>query len=1124
MENIKFNRYIIGIVGLWTIIVGFALFIVINEKYEQVKKNQMVIAQIAYKKDLMYRRWIAIQGGVYVNISEHTPPNPYLQFIDNRDVVTTNGDSLTLVNPAYMTRQVLELSEREYGLPGHLTSLKPINPQNKPDELETKALLTFEKGDTIFTKADIINGEEYFRLIQPFVTEKKCLKCHQHQGYKEGEIRGALSISVPTSELRTIMFENISLTILSYLTVWFIGVIGFLFISYKLKKQFVARKKAELELIKAKEKAEENFERFKGAFDASAVGMTIVSLEGDFTLSNKSLLDILGYGEEELHSKTFQDITHPDDLQKDLKLMESTIRGEISHYQIEKRYFHKTGSIVWAILNVSLVRDSNNQPIHFVSQIQDITERKKNEEQLALLSSVIEQSPAYIFITDTKGVIEYANPAFTEITGYAVEDAIGKNPRFLKSGKVEPEVYAELWTNIKKGNVWRGQFINKRKNGEEYHEQVIIAPVKNQAGEIIRYFSIKEDITVAKRNELALKKAQKIAKLGNWELDIVKNQLYWSDEIYRMFDLKPQEFKATYEAFLDHIHPDDRDAVNEAYTNSLKTKQPYIITHRLKLPSGEIKYVSEQCNTEFDKNGNPLKSIGIVQDVTNQKQIENALIAAKQEAERANRLKSEFLANMSHEIRTPMNAVLGFSEILSNKLSESTEYKPLIEGIVKGGRNLISLINDILDLSKIEAGYLEITSKPVNLLKLIEDIKQIFAVKIKNKNLQFPLEIDSRLPSSLMLDQTRIRQILFNLVGNALKFTDAGYVSISVKIEGDTQPESSIDLYFEVKDTGMGIPKNQIGKIFEAFRQIEGQSGAYGGTGLGLPITKKLVEAMNGNITVDSVVGKGSTFHIHLKKVDVPSIEISSKSEIEQLVPTNIQFNKPTILLVDDVESNRDVVKYHLATYNCEVVTAENGKEAINYLKKHRPNLILMDIQMPVMDGYRATKLIKKQTQLASIPVIALTALAMKEQVEKYGDVFNDYLKKPIAMNELIQCLMAFLPYTKTEAEQKESKKTETTTYAEQFAADIVKNGELPEAFIKIYKTEILPMYEEVSDIMDMEDCKQFATKLIEIGTKFNIETFVKFGTELITATENYQVSKIEQLLTEFSLIMNGEL
>jgi len=376
-------------------------------------------------------------------------------------------------------------------------------------------------------------------------------------------------------------------------------------------------------------------------------------------------------------------------------------------------------------------------------------------------------------------------------------------------------------------------------------------------------------------------------------------------------------------------------------------------------------------------------------------------------AQVADSAKSEFLANMSHEIRTPMNAILGFSEILKEQLSEP-KYREYIDIIITSSKTLLGLINDILDLSKIEAGKMEFQYKPVDTHSLFSDIKKIFANKINDKGLKFLTDIDNKLPSSLLLDEVRIRQILFNLVGNAVKFTDKGYIELKVK--GDFYPDrSKIDLIFSVKDTGIGISEDGKKIIFDAFKQSSGQSmKKYGGTGLGLTITKRLVEMMNGEISVESIIGKGSIFKIKIKEVSVATVGPDNEDRKPEY--ENIKFNRQKVLVADDVQSNRLLLSEILSIYGLNVLIALNGKEAISIAKNNDPDIILMDLRMPVMDGYEAIKVLKGNNRLKNIPVIVLTASAMKSTEEDIKKIKCDgYIRKPVDRYELIAELKKYL-------------------------------------------------------------------------------------------------------------------
>ncbi len=389
-------------------------------------------------------------------------------------------------------------------------------------------------------------------------------------------------------------------------------------------------------------------------------------------------------------------------------------------------------------------------------------------------------------------------------------------------------------------------------------------------------------------------------------------------------------------------------------------------------------------------------------DITEIKKIEDELIKAKYKAEEANRLKSEFLANMSHEIRTPMNAIIGFSDILSKRITDEKN-KSFLKNIQVSGSNLLTLINDILDLSKIEAGEMRIKKKSENLRNIVKEVTDLFAPKVFEKNLYFYLNIDEKIPEILEFDGVRLRQVLLNLIGNAVKFTESG--SISVNVSGDYVSDSKFTLKIRVTDTGIGIPENQIKTIFESFRQSEGQDiRTFGGTGLGLSITKNLINLMGGKISVKSEVNKGSEFTVILNELEIVNSEKNNNTKNAQLK----KIPSITILYADDMPINRVLVKAMTEDTDITIIEAENGKEIIEILKSTIPNLILTDIRMPVLDGFEAAKIIKNNKRFGNIPIVALTAYAIDSEIRKYGSVFDDYLTKPLTKEKLFETINKF--------------------------------------------------------------------------------------------------------------------
>lgn len=412
----------------------------------------------------------------------------------------------------------------------------------------------------------------------------------------------------------------------------------------------------------------------------------------------------------------------------------------------------------------------------------------------------------------------------------------------------------------------------------------------------------------------------------------------------------------------------------------------------------------------FNDDGSRKGLILLGRDITERKQIEHELQKSKEIAEVANATKSEFLANISHEIRTPLNAIIGFSELMTQLIND-VKQKDYIETINSAGKNLLILINDILDLSKIEASKLEINYIPVNPKVILEEIQKILKQKFFEKNLQLIIEIEEEFPTAILLDEVRLRQVLLNIVGNAVKFTQAGYIKISMKKE-DTNLNSDnlINLVISVEDTGIGIPQYEYERIFESFTQQSGQNiKKFGGTGLGLSISKKLVEMMNGHISLTSSVGKGSIFTIKLQDVQTCLNAVPVIKE-ENTNFNRIRFEKAKALVVDDIESNRYLFKEILKNAGIEAITADNGLEAIEIARHEIPDIIIMDNRMPVMDGIQATRAMRKIPILMDIPIIAISANAIEDDKEEFLDVgINDYMTKPININQFLKMLRKWL-------------------------------------------------------------------------------------------------------------------
>lgn len=495
-----------------------------------------------------------------------------------------------------------------------------------------------------------------------------------------------------------------------------------------------------------------------------------------------------------------------------------------------------------------------------------------------------------------------------------------------------------------------------------------------------------------------LEMAQRMAKIGNWDLQLKTNEFNCSRMIYDIFG-KGSGFEfETLEDYLSEIHPEDQREVARQFQQAYQTASLIQAYHRVILPSGQVKHLTLRGEPEKDANGKLISLVGTIQDITESKQVEE-LRKEKELATASAKLRQDFLARTSHEIRTPLNPILLLTNmLLGSELNQ--QQKEHVETIKNAGETLLAVVNDILDLAKIEAGKIVFSSHNFNLRQIFRSIEDIMELNAREKNLELIFEIGQTVPENIIGDTVRLTQIFLNLIGNAIKFTHKGYIRVSAN--NIQQADGKVLLEFKVKDTGIGIPKSKLNEIFEGFKQLDVDTNRrYGGTGLGLTIVQQLVQLQGGDIGVESEINEGSCFTFSL------NFEVSQAESPVYQEELKVDFSEVEgleILLVEDNPLNQLVTKKLLSDWKITCDIANNGREAIEVLQTRDYDLVFMDLQMPEMNGIEATKVIREQMPppIRDVPIVALTANAFTgtdDECLKVG--MNDYVSKPIQMKNL---------------------------------------------------------------------------------------------------------------------------
>jgi PAS domain S-box-containing protein len=785
----------------------------------------------------------------------------------------------------------------------------------------------------------------------------------------------------------------------------------------KLEQEICERRQAESELRES--------QRQMATLLSNLMGMAYRCLnDADWTLVfvSDGCLELTGYPPDVLLDKreiTLEQLVHPDDRDRNRELVNAALNAQ-QPFRIGYRIVCRSGEVKWVLENGCGVFSDAGELMAIEGFIIDISDRKHAEDALRVSESkyrtLVQAANCSIVRWDISGRITFINDYACRFFGYEPHELLGRSvigtlvPETDSAGRDLQALIAQISRQVDRYRVNENE--NIRRNGDRVWIAWSNQPIFDEAGNVTEILSVGTDITDRKRAEEELRKSEErwqLALKGNhdgiWDINFATGELFVSPRCKEMLGYGEDELESQLEEWTNRIHPDDYEAVMAAFHDHLAAKTPhYAIEYRRQCKDGSYKWFLDRGQALWDEAGNPVRMTGSHTDITSRKQVEVELQRAKEAADTANRAKSEFISNMSHELRTPLNGILGYAQILKRSQSLGESDRNGVEVIYQCGNHLLTLINDVLDLSKIEARKLELLPRSFHFRDFLTGVVEMCRIKAKQKNIGFHYHFDSRLPVAIDADDKRLRQVLLNLLGNAIKFTDRGSVTFTVS-EIEPLPDDRVELRFQIEDTGTGMDEAQVEQIFRPFEQVGDRDRQSEGTGLGLAISQQIVQLMGSQINVKTQPNEGSIFWFDVTLAQGQEW-LSDMAETEPAQIQGYRGKRRKLLVVDDKPANRCIITDLLSPLGFEIFEAENGAIALEIIRSMRPDIIITDLVMPVLDGFEMIRQIRERPKFKQLPIIITSASVFEADRRKGLEVgCNSFIAKPIRASELISAL-----------------------------------------------------------------------------------------------------------------------